>query len=684
MIERASKIATAVSTLLIVALLLWFHPDIVPTLQVTGAAAFVIAWLAARRYSDYALAVCVLAAPVAPALLRLATAREQPVLDVVWMAGVGGALLGSVSWSRWTLPPIWRPLAGGWALALALAWPVLVAREIGFDFDGLRDWGAVVSWAFWPAPHAASWTLYWVLTQMIGLLWLDWIAARFLEQPDRIPRAGHALWIGATAASAVGVVQGTIDLTFLNPPFWASLERASGTMLEANGFGFSAAIAGPVAFLALRSIRPASPAWAWGVLAVNWTGVWMSGSRTALVCAVMGAAGLVVGLWRAAGEPVSRRHALVGAALLIPAAALVVLAADATGPLRRIAEIPLDRAGVADFWERGGYGSIAMQIVREYPLTGTGAGTFHYIAPDYWRASADDALAPDNAQNWWRHQAAELGIAGGALVLIWSAVLAWLVLAGRRAEPPAPGSGSRAGALGLATPTVRGLLVGLGLSSMVGVPTQNPVVLISFFLLVGWLGVLLETPRPFGTPSGQATRGLWILAAVLAVSYAGGHLLLARTSLSVASRASRFEREYVTGAYQPEALPDGGEFRWTDDESRFVLPVDAPWLVIRLWAAHPDIAEVPVGVALSTRCGVLWEETLRTRDPVTIRVLLPERLRSVDTTVDVARTWQPSGYGSDDQRDLGVGIAMDFVESLQAAGEQARTVRWPVCQSPGD
>ena len=673
MIERASRIATAASTLLILGLLLWLHPDMTPPLQMAGAAAFLAAWIAAGWRAEQALAACVIAAPLAPALLRLATGREQPVLDVVWMAALGGALLRQAPLSRWRLPSLWRPLAGGWALTLALAWPVLAGREAGFDVEGLRDWGAVVSWAFWPAPHAISWTLYWVLIQFLGLLWLDAIAARLAADPVSLPRSAHAFWIGASAASVVAVVQGALDLDFLNPPFWASLGRATGTMLEANGYGHTAALAGPVAFVAIRSLRPSLSAWAWAALGVNWMGVWMSGSRTALLCAGFGAAGLMVGLWRA-GERASRRHALIAAGAIVPAAALIVLAAGATGPLRRLAEIPLDRASLTDFWERGGYGSIAAQILREYPLTGTGAGTFHYIAPDYWRVTADDALAPDNAQNWWRHQAAELGILGGAAVLLWSAVLAWHVVGGR-ASTSGPGT--------VSGPVVRGLLAGIGVSSLVGVPTQNPVVLIGFLLLAGWLAAIVREPGPAGAVGDRWTGAAWAVAALLAIAYAGGHVLLARGPLSVAERARRFEREYVSGAHQPEQLPSGAAFRWTDDRSRFVLPARTPWLVIRVRADHPDIGETPVRVMISARCGVVWDDVLRSREPVILAVALPENSRVVDATVEVGRTWQPSAFGSGDSRDLGVAVSWDFVGSADQA--EGRThVRWPACRTAGE
>lgn len=668
MIERGSKSAAMASVASIVALLLAIHPDMTWTLRTAIAAAFLLAVLAGRRYGDRTQAACLLAAPLLPVFLRLATGREQPVLDLVWMAALGAALLRSVPWTTWALPPLWRPLAAGWALALSLVWPVIVARESGFDAATLYDTGAVNSWALWSASQAISWNLYWILMHLLGLLWLDWLRARLLARPHTLPAPAHALWIGVSIASVVAVVQGTIDLTFLSTPFWAALGRATGTMLDANGYGHSAAIAGPVAFVVLRAARPSAPAWAWAALAVNWSGMWMSGSRTALLCAVAGAAGLLVAFWQSR-DLGPRRQLMAGTLVLAVVAVVLVLVGGATGPIRRLTEVPLDRESLTQFWVRGGYGSIATQMFREYPLTGVGAGSFHYLAPDYWRALVDDALPPDNAQNWWRHHVAELGVAGGSLLMAWSVVLAWRVLTG-------------AGRRRSAGPIVRGLLVGVGLSSLLGVPTQNPVVLLWFFLLVGWLETLVPAR---GWPALQGslwTRPSWAVALVAAVTYAAGHLVLSRSSLAVVERAVRFQREYIVGTHAPEAYDAAGHFfRWTGRQSRFLLPVQAPWLALRVWASHPDIASNPVRVTISTPCGVLWNETIGSPEPLTLGVALPPGARMVEAEVRVSRTWKPSEHGHEDTRALGVAIATDFLRSAELARSQMYTLVWPVCDN---
>ena len=309
-----------------------------------------------------------------------------------------------------------------------------------------------------------------------------------------------------------------------------------------------------------------------------------------------------------------------------------------------------------------------------YPLTGVGTGTFHFLAPDYWRRQSDRRLVTDNAQNWWRHQAAELGLFGSVLIVAWSALIAWLVLA----RPWRPG---------ITSATVRGMLIGMGTVSLLGVPTQVPIVLVWFFFLIGWMTVLVPGVMPAAPARSRPVEGatahrlVWIAAVALALAYAAGHVLLAQHSLAVAERARRADRDYYVGAHSAEPFEGGSEFRWTTGRSRLVVHAKTRWLVLRLWAHHPDIAAAPVHVTLSNRCGTLWEETLHSFAPVTIGVILPEDERSFDASVAVSRTWQPSAFGQTDNRQLGVGIVTDFVSSGDLARSQMHAVQERPCRN---
>jgi len=668
--ERASRVALVASVAAITSLQLLVHPDLTPALRWAGIAAFGLGLLLGSRPAGIGAAMWAAAGALAPALLRLATGREGPVLDLVWMAGLAGALLRATPRSTWNLPPLWRLLLGGWALAVSLAWPIVVARELNFDWHTMADEGAVNSWALLTAGRVVGWVLYMAQAQMLGLLWFDWLAGQFAgERGDggQARVAFHALWASATVASLVALYQGSVDLGFLSTPFWANERRAAGTLLDANGYGMLAALAAPVAAMWLHA-RGRSTA-AVVVFALNGVGLWMSGSRTALVCGLAGAAGLA-----AAGLLRERRSSRAPRVVAIAMAALLLVASlgifgSTIGPLRRIAEVPLSRAGLSDLWNRGGYGTIAVQMIRDTPWTGVGPGMYHVIAPDYWRVGRSMTLAFDNAQNWWRHQAAELGALGAAPVLAWSALL----VAGLAFAAP------RTGREDAYVP--RAQLLGLGLASLLGMPTQSPVVLLWFFALVAWWSASSKGPLADGRLPARAAPAVALILTAMVLLHAAGTAVLARGWLRVPERATRTQREYVQGAYAPEPLAGSTLFRWTGRVAHFSWTGPTRWLMVRLWVQHPDAASSPVRVTLSTRCQTLVDEEFRSSAPVSIGIELPEGSGTLQATMESSRTWQPAPEGSGDSRQLGAAIVAEFLHSPEAVRMQNRFVQAQNCPS---
>src|SRR5688572_11348922 len=669
-LESASKIAATTSVALILALTLVVHPDATWLLQVLAVVAFAAGWLAARLpIPAWAgpVQIWLLVASIAPAFLRLLAGREGPILDVVWMAGFAGALLSTAGWRRWAMPFPWNVLIGGWTLALSLAWPILVGREVAFRVAGFHDTGAVNSWSLMPAPYAAVWILYVVLAQLLGALWFEWARNKASEKPIQLM---HPLWIGATLSSVVAVLQGTMNLGLLSTEFWALERRATGTMLDANSYGVCAALAAPIGFLGMRALAPHAPAAAVAVFAINFAGMWLSGSRTALFASgIFGAAALMVGLWR---ERRASSRSMNQTAVWIPvgmiAVLVVVLLTATASPIQRALDIPPGRAGLAALWNRGGYGPIAVRMTRDFPLTGVGAGTYRILAPDYWRAMANDALPLDNAQNWWRHQIAELGVFGGALILAFSVLVAWRVATGHERDPDVASAS-----------TVRGLLIGLGVTSFFGMPTQNPLVLYWFLGLVAWFAWLVPDPALHRETHAREPRVAWIVAAGLAIAYAAGHVLLAVGPLHPAQRAREASRDYVIGAYPPEPLPEGNEFRWTGQNARFFWTARTRFMAIRFWAHHPDIASRPVHVTLTSPCGVLFDEDLTSDKSMSLGMVLPEGQRTLEATVRVSRAWSPADAGEADSRQLGVGIVADFSNDQAFAENQLRAVKLSGC-----
>jgi hypothetical protein len=471
-----------------------------------------------------------------------------------------------------------------------------------------------------------------------------------------------SLWIGGTLATLVALYQGLVDLGFANTPFWSAEARATGTMLDANAYGVVAALAGPVAFVACVS-TPSRRAMALATVALlgNLAGVWLSGSRTAALCAVIALFALAAAM-ASASAGLRRRlvpMALVGATVTIA----LVVAGSAIGPVRRLLELPDSPiAVVTNVLNRGPYGTIALRMIGDYPLTGVGEGGFNVIAPDYYRAFWGSGLPFDHAQNWWRQIAAEGGVLGALAPFVWSALVAWCAL-----RLPASAERRREATL------VRGLIVALGVGSVIQIPTQSPVVMLWLCSLVGWLPSLVVAEPTSAWLWRPWPRVAWLAAGIAAIGLAAGQTALAKGSLDPAARARRLNREWMVGTTPPEPLSGRGDFRWTGRTARLEWPVTGEWLVLRFWAPHPDIVARPVHVTISTACEVVFDTDLHSSDPVSLALHLPPGLSRVAASLEVSHTWQPITSGaSGDTRRLGVGLAANFTANQDGIANYRR------------
>ncbi len=261
------------------------------------------------------------------------------------------------------------------------------------------------------------------------------------------------------------------------------------------------------------------------------------------------------------------------------------------------------------------------------------------------------------------------GIVGSLPIVLWSCLVAWLVLTRRT-----PGENR------IETATLRGLLIGLGVASLLGMPTQNPIVLLIFFYLVSRFEMLtrpnLEPRIP--NPESRIPAAAWMAGLLIAIGYAGGQLVLARGPLKPLTRAEHTNRDYIIGTYPGERLPQG-QFRWTRKRATFALAVPSRYLVIRFHVEHPDVATHPVKVRITTHCQTLVDE-FRTDSGIDARAFeIPPGQPRIVFDTDVSRTWRPSDFGKDDRRDLGVAIEADFVGTPTVVSSQERWIPLMPC-----
>src|SRR6185436_2284769 len=199
---------------LAVAIPLHFYIDPVAgfTFRAAAAVAFAASSFSTKRWPRTP-AIVATAAAIAPIFLAALTGTAAlNVFYTVILAALFGALLPTLPLNGWRLPSSWRVPIVAWALTLSFGWPVMIVREAGLRLGTLRDSGTLDSWALLTTPQVESWILYVAITQLAGVLWLDWLFGPGFEiRPSatsgRIPSAVHGLWIGATLASIVAIVQ---------------------------------------------------------------------------------------------------------------------------------------------------------------------------------------------------------------------------------------------------------------------------------------------------------------------------------------------------------------------------------------------------------------------------------------------------------------------------------------------
>ncbi|MDP1571700.1 MAG: O-antigen ligase family protein [Vicinamibacterales bacterium] len=599
---------------------------------------------------------------LSPAGFLVWTGRNHFSFEVVWIAGLLGLMLSGRDAWRWHLPSPWRWPLVLWALVVAASWPVVAGRELDFA-PWIIDLPRVANTSIGIGPgEVLIWTLYVVLTHNIGLLWFDWLYRCYAH--DASPQLRReVLWPLAAAvvvACVVGVYQALVDIRFLSGHLWPHMERAAGTLMDANAFGMIAALWGP-ALVALvlpgggtRAVVTAALALGLSVL-----GVWASGSRTALVAVIAGLVAVAIHAWRAWREAdahaplASRRHLVVAgvvAGVAVAAVAVMFQTPGITAFERARHLIPGLETTVGHslwlLWDRMGYGAAALLMIQEHPWIGVGVGGYHTLVHDFARAAGGYDLPPDNAQHWLRHHVAELGVLGALPIVAWTLLFLRALVTPSRTASAAPG-------------LLRGALVALGLISLVGMPGQAAAVVITFWTFAFWYlhDSGLDESRPVTPWPAARTRVVWALAIGLVAVHAAATYVEARGSLRPAERAVRFGWDYRYGVYDIERPPEGAPYRWTMTRGLMVVPVAGSVLRFEAWIDHPDADAHPVAVRVWAGDALVASATLRRGERVTADIRAPAGRSRIILRTEVDRAWRPMDHGGTDPRELGLAIA---------------------------
>jgi hypothetical protein len=663
-VNRVSRLFVILSVLAAAAVETWLAAREWGPLASVTAAAFVVTLVVGRFRPRLVTGGALFFSYLAPAVFTVVVGRFRLPYLLVWIAGVLGAILATEPLRGWALPARWKWPLVVWALVVSASWPIVALREIDFNpavLGGVRL--ANSSAGGLPAEAVVSVATA-ALTQGLGLLLFDWLYARYRDQPlERFERdVVVPLAASALLACGLGTYQGFVDIGFWSGGNWPALDRAAGSMVDANAFGMIAALWGP-AFVAVGLSRRGRRRWVPAIagFALAWTGLWSSGSRSALMA---GAIAFLFIVYHAYTALPSRAHRirLLGGVTVLAAVGLSVLLlapAEGRGPIRRLfSALPAPTVSNAQefvraLWRRNYYGTAAVIMIREQPLAGAGVGTFTLMSPDYTHLAGSRETF-DNAQNWYRHQLAELGLIGSVGWVVWVILFIGTLVRTRGEEKRYLPAGA-----------IKGALVALGAVSMLGVPAQSTAVTLTFWVFAFWY-IVLAVPRARENrtlvPPGGAAWG-WVLMVVLVAAHAAVTLSAARGAMRVPQRALRIGWNYTYGFYDLERPQGGDAYRWTAKDAVTVIPAGRGRLKLTLWIAHPDASDRPVDVRVWRNGELVVQATLRDHSHLTQYVPVPEGEPRLLIRTWVSRTWRPSDHGSRDARELGIAVGdWTFVE----------------------
>ena len=673
-VERASKLLVLISAIAAATLHAILAAREWPELPVVLGVGALLTAVAARRSTGVVQGSLVAFGMVAAGACSLAFGRFEWYYLVVWLACV---LVGMLARSdlRWKIPTPWRFILIGWALVLAVSWPIAVLRELDFSLALLNDYGWVNPGTELPPPLVALWIVHVVVVQLVGILWFDWLCGAYTSEGRRrferqilLPMGGAVL-----VACLVGLYQGLVDVEWMNGGPWPGLGRATGTLGDANVFGMVAAmwaplfLAGGVAVVPRLGFRKAM--WLGGIgLLIASAGVWTSGSRTAFLALAVGVTLVVAPACRRLTSRDARPlpFLLGAAALLIFAAFAALVFVSSTGPSERLREMvpPPSVEGAQGLartlWNRDWYGPAANLMIQDHPFVGVGVGTFHPLVGQYARLAGND-VAFDNAQNWYRHQLAELGLVGSVPWILWVIIFAGFLL---RTHGE--------GALRFPAAVAKGPLVALGIASLLGVPAQNPAVALTFWTFAFWYIRLKGVPRSRAVTTGPAasSRGLaWTVIFVMVTVYAAGTFQAARGDLRVPYRSTRWQWPYAYGIENADDVGIADDHRRTRKRAVFTLAyprgLGKGRLRVKLsaWLEHPYAQSRPVRAKIWTYGRELvldatgWDGSRITRYVDTV----DDHLEVVIETW-VERTWRSPESEQTEIDDRGMTLAWEWVD----------------------
>ena len=116
---------------------------------------------------------------LAPVAIGVSIGRYHSTFILIWIAAMLGVVLASGVTRGWHLPPRWRWPLIAVALVVAVGWPLVIWRETDFNLALLDNYRVANTSSGVAPPVAAIGILDTAITHLLGLLWFDFLYARF-------------------------------------------------------------------------------------------------------------------------------------------------------------------------------------------------------------------------------------------------------------------------------------------------------------------------------------------------------------------------------------------------------------------------------------------------------------------------------------------------------------------------
>jgi O-antigen ligase len=385
----------------------------------------------------------------------------------------------------------------------------------------------------------------------------------------------------------------------------------------------------------LRADGKSRALWA-ALAAANAIGLWFSESRSAMAAAAIVIA-MSAGWMLTVGWTTRARLAVVAA----------VLAVTLVGTAVRERGAPRDPRSQSGLF-REQFNATSLRMIAARPLAGVGVGQYYRTSALFLTPQMAWTYGHENAHNYFLQTAAELGLPGLALFLIWigAALISIARALARWVEPRLLGAAAGVSALLATCATGHPLLV-------------NEAAFPFWILFALAFGLAQSSLMNAGVVADRSHR--WPTPVSLATAAAAAAIVLAAFTSAARGLVQPLESRGVTGLFEWETGEDGRRTRWTEEYASVFVPGDVTRVSISARMPATSRAISPMGVTVGAD-GVPQYRTLVGPEWVNLDVAvpfidLPTRFKRIDLKVD--RTWQPAVFiaGSGDMRHVGVQIA---------------------------